>query len=209
MIKQKFEYFKQEVNGMSHQDIRAFFRHENPNDLITFLEDEPYFKTHFPWNEQLNEKHILYMLEHRIPIQWFTLSMSEDIPFSFIQNTWRKILPYQEDKDEPNKLSYNWRPLTLMERSDLTKEIALWLIKRTSHWSYAYNQVYKKDRYTTPKNDYSPRMKNVHTELLFRPPYLEGLDKPCFRFLEPQAFLYLKQNYGVMKNERKSGKNRA
>ena len=194
MIKQKFKYFKQSVPEMSHQDIRVFFRHENPNDLITFLEDEPYFKTHFPWNEQLNETHILYMMEHQIPIQWYTLSMSEDIPFCFIQNTWRKILPRQEDKDERNKLSYNWRPLTLMERSDLTKEIGLWLIKRTSYWSYAYNQVYKKD-YLEPKNYYSPRMEGVHQELLYRPPYLEGLDKPCFKYIEIFNFLQRQQSF--------------
>ena len=120
--------------------------------------------------------------------------MSEDIPFSFIQNTWRKILPYQEDKDERKKLSYNWRPLTLMERSDLTKEIGLWLIKRTSHWSYAYNKVYKKD-YLEPKNYYSPRMERVHQELLYRPPYLEGFDKPCFKYIENLEFLQHQQSF--------------
>ena len=187
MIREKFLQFKASFRQYSRKEVRQFFIHENPNDLITYLSDQVYFKDHFCWNERLSEKHIPYMLENNIQIEWYPLSVSEEMSFHYIMKTWRR---------RHLGLYHDWSVGLLSQRSDLTAEFKTWLLNRNVGWRYDYFKLSK----AKPKPPcFSPRPLPFRTELLYMPPYdpSDPFAKPVFRHLHSTGFEWCKNDFLV------------
>ena len=161
---------------LNEQIIRYIYRKFNPNDLIElfYIEglDDIRFMKHFSWNERLNEKHLEWMFENKIPIQWSAVSMSEEISFHYIIKTW-------------NQLMYQWNPIFMTMRKDLIYEMYQFLLSKCydtyirmkviQNWNSVQETKLIQEAKLVQKGK-----KNYHLELECRPPYTP-IDPPVFK----------------------------